>query len=198
MSTRGAFFRTAFVITSYYRWGYPGRGDSRPLYCVTVGTWTEAQEACPCVLVFDDYTWEFPANLLLWSFKFKKSELHGSAPQPPVCFRERVPWSQCRHFLLPLRVQRSSEKSCIAELAELWEGRLKALLLLQQAEGRPRTSSVQCEWKPRPLPWPSLLLQLAPAPRLAMLWQHLLVLEQSDSMLLFLRDWALNKSLFKF
>lgn len=91
MSIRGALFRTAFVIISYYRLGYPGRGDSRPLCCVTVGTWTGAQEACPCILVFDDYTWEFPANLLLWSFKFKKRELHGSAPQPPVCFRERVP-----------------------------------------------------------------------------------------------------------
>lgn len=56
MSTRGASFRTAFVIISYYRRGYPGRGDSRSLCCVTVGTWTGAQEAWPRVLVFDDST----------------------------------------------------------------------------------------------------------------------------------------------
>lgn len=92
MSTRGALFRTAFVIISYNRWGYPGRGDSRPLCCVTVGTWIGAQEARPCVLVFVDSTWEFPTILLLYTvLNLRKEGYTVRHPNPLTASEKEFP-----------------------------------------------------------------------------------------------------------
>lgn len=126
-----------------------------------------------CVLVFDDYTWEFPTILLLCTvLNLRKEGYTVQHPNPLFASEKEFPEARADISSCPWEFSRPPRE----ELHRLTSGAVRRVgwrpsccFSKQKGSQKHPACSVLCH---------SQLLQLALAPSFAKLWKHLLVLEQ--------------------